>query len=819
MNARRAAAEIGIVAAVLVFGWSVGVFTSRHFAGQPMFYQADFGPAVMVAAGRGFVNPVIVPGSPLAEFLAVRRPSLSAADVNMAAEFPLDQFQQASRYLMLFVGYVWRFSGISWAAVSTVSGGLFGLMLAACYAVARVWFPRTLSVLGAVVLALSPAHLAQAPHIRDYSKAPFIVLACAPLALLALRPLSRRAVVLLSIACGVVAGLGVGFKMDVVIMAPIFVATVWLFRGERPWRAPVEKLLATAAFALAFVVAAAPVLFRVSSGGSNGYHVIVLGYADPFDAGLGLTRPAYSVLPFYDDGYFKTVVQEYGARSTGVVPELPSAAYDAAGRSYWLEIARHFPADVLVRAYASAKAILNSPFDSPALNFLNPPDRRTNPLWVVLTNQLPHRARVGAVFERLTIFNGWGWVLGVALVAAGAARSARLAVFAAWMTLALTGYASLQFAERHFFHLQFIPLMAVLAVAHALIRRRHDWAAIRRAAVAIVVLAVALVAPLEGVRAYQAAHLRGLFQEYIDAPRTNTGARVTDTGAGTVLVRWPGMEGRAPRRDARRTDYYVVEYDGSPQEAALAEVRYRSASQATDYSRMTAIPNGAGLNRLMIPVYGEAPAYTFDGLEMPARFRDNVRGVYRIEQPQRLPLLLDLRLGASWQEGRLYQTLTSAEAPGVRLLGAGGGATRLAWMARLGAPELTPRVDAVATSYTPAARVTAGVVEMDGPADTQSSYLLEFTPVTVDRPAALLVRGHLISGGVAVGALEDGRWAGAVVITDPGEFIAIVPLNSPPRAGRRSYTPIVTNATRRDRDRNRFTLSRFGVVTAGDVSR
>jgi len=732
----------------------------------------------------------------------------------VAAELPLDQFQQASRYLMLFVGYVWRFSGISWAAVSTVSGGLFGLMLAACYAVARVWFPRTLSVLGTVALALSPAHLAQAPHIRDYSKAPFIVLACVPLAMLALRPLPRRAVVLLSIACGVVVGLGVGFKMDVIVMAPIFVATVWLFRGERPWRAPVEKLLATAAFLLALAVAAAPVLFRVSSGGSNGYHVIVLGYSDPFDAGLGLTRPAYSVLPFYDDGYFKAVVQEYGARSSGVVPAFPSPAYDAASRSYWLEIARHFPADVLVRAYASATAILNYPFDSPALNFLNPPERRTNPLWVVLTNQVPHRARIGAVFERLTIFNGWGWVLGVALVAAGAARSARVGAFAAWMTLALAGYASLQFAERHFFHLQIIPLMAVLATAHALLRRRHERAAIGRAAVAVVMLAVALVVPLEGLRAYQAAHLRGLFQEYIDAPRSNTGARVTDAGAGTVLVRWPGMEGRSPLRDARRTDYYVVEYDGSPQEIPLAEVHYRSASQATDYSRIASIPNAAGLNRLMIPVYGEAPAFTFDGLEMPARFKDNLRGVYRIEQPQRLPLLLDLRLGASWQDGRLYQRLTSDEAPGVRLLGPGGAVTRLAWMARLGAPELTPQVDAVVTSYTPAARVIANVIEMDGPADTQSSYLMEFKPVAVDRPAALLVRGHLISGGVAVGVLEGGRWAGSVVITDPGEFIAVVPLDSPPHAGQRSYTPIVTNATRRDHDRNRFTLSRFGVVNA-----
>src|SRR5262252_9726762 len=116
-----------VVFLLFVFGWSVGSFVTRHVTGQTHFYQEEFGPAVMVAVGRGFVNPSLVPGSRLDDFLAVRRTSLDRADAANAVEIPLDQFQQATRYLLLAFGYVWKMAGISWSAVGTVAGALCGL--------------------------------------------------------------------------------------------------------------------------------------------------------------------------------------------------------------------------------------------------------------------------------------------------------------------------------------------------------------------------------------------------------------------------------------------------------------------------------------------------------------------------------------------------------------------------------------------------------------------------------------------------------------------------------------------------------------------
>jgi hypothetical protein len=85
---------------------------------------------------------------------------------------------------------------------------------------------------------------------------------------------------------------------------------------------------------------------------------------------------------------------------------------------------------------------------------------------------------------------------------------------------------------------------------------------------------------------------------------------------------------------------------------------------------------------------------------------------------------------------------------------------------------------------------------------------MEFKPVDVPPAAALLVRGHLYEGGITLGLLrKDRQWYRSVTVTQPGAFVAVVDITT---AG--EFTPIITNATRRDRTRNHFVLDRFGVV-------
>jgi hypothetical protein len=814
INRRSLVVETALVTALLVLGFAVGLFAGRHYTGQPLFYQAEFGPAVMVAAGRGFVNPMAPPGSALSEFLQLQRPALSPGDVADVGLRPLRQFQYGTRYLILAVGYIWRVSGISWANVANVGGLLYGLSVVACYAICRVWLSRPFAVAGAMFICFSPLHLAQVAHVRDYSKGPFILLAIALTAWAVVWPVSRRMLLLLSAACGAAIGFGLGFKMDVVIMAPIFVISLIAFRARRPWTGIVEKMLATGAFVAALAASGGPVLAHLSSGGTNGFHVILLGYADEFDEGLGVTRSVYRLLPFYSDGYLASVLKSDGARRTGQFPEMTSPAYDNVSRAYWLTIVRHFPADVLTRALAASNGILNLPFTEPALDYLSPPAGRSNPLWNALTNKAPERLRVGALFESLAIMNGWGVMVGVLLIATAGVESARLGLFSAWMLAALTGYSSLQFAPRHFFHLEIIPVFGLLVVLR-LIARRH-WPSrpeATRFALAVVATALSVAVPVAGLRAYQRAHLSRLFQAYIDAPRHQVQPVFADVGGGVWRVQWDAMSQLPQGEGAVASDYLVLEFESGPEaRMSVVGVRYKSTMPATDFSRVVTIPASAGVNRIFIPTYGEPPKWGFDGLELPSGVKNSLRGIYRVAHPEQLPLLLDLRLSGTWRQEVLNQTFR-VEGGGfpdnVQVLGLDGAVSPIAVIGRVDSSDARPNPADVGVSYTNAVRVTSNRVEVDGRSDTWSSYLLSFKPVHVEAPAALLVQGHLDTGGVVVGLLKNNRWYRQQVTSARGDFVAVIEITE---SG--TYTPIVTNATRHNHDLNRFVLSRFGIVTS-----
>jgi hypothetical protein len=818
MTRRALVVEILIVAAFLVLGGSVGSFASRQFNGQRLFYPGEFGPAVMVAAGRGFVNPVVEPGSPLGDFLDLKRQQISTSELAGVKLKDRDQFQEATRYLLLAMGYTWRFAGISWGAASGLLAVLYALSVAACYGLCRVWLSRTLAALGALFFCFSPLQLQQLPQLRDYSKAPFILLAILLLVLVCTRPLSRRLVIALSAACGVVIGVGLGFKMDVVVMAPIFLASLVLFRDRRPWTGLADKAMAAGVFVLTLVLTAAPVLTRLSSGGTNGYHVILLGYADSFDDFLGVNRPVYSFLPFYSDVYLNAVLETYGEQVTGKYPSVPSPEYDAVSRAYWWKIIRHFPADVSTRALAAARVVLNLPVNEPALNFLAPPTSRGNPLWTVLTNLPPHRARIGAAYEWASALNGWGLFLGIVLVAAASMHSTKTGVFAGSMLLILPAYASLQFAPRHFFHLEIIPVFALMVAIGLVVDavfRRPGWPAVRRFAVSGVVFVMAVVTLLIGVRGYQKIHLRRVFQQYVDSARESVQPQLTDVGDGIWRASWTAPSHQPTLHGAPLSDYYVIEFDGAPaHEMSVLGIRYRSTTSGNDYSRVVALSESSGVNRVFVPAYGEPPEWTLDGFELPAGIRNRLRGIYRLSNPEQLPLLLELRLRGDWQNGDLHQTLrleTDGVPDTVQLLSGATGTSisRLALIRRADSAAAKPAAAEVDMAYTKAVRVTDNGVEMDGRADTQSAYLLQFKPVQLKAPASLLVKGRVFTGGVMFGLLKDNQWYRQVGTNSPGEFIAVVEITD---SG--TYTPIVTNNTARDHDRNRFVLSRFGVVAA-----
>jgi hypothetical protein len=328
------------------------------------------------------------------------------------------------------------------------------------------------------------------------------------------------------------------------------------------------------------------------------------------------------------------------------------------------------------------------------------------------------------------------------------------------------------------------------------------------------------VAPTAALRTYQNRHVASLVGEYLVWPKRAVEPIFTETESGGRIASWVGMGGREYLPGSTvLTDYYMVEFVGAPDSAVDAiGLRYRVASPYFDYSRIITFSTREGVNRILFPVYGSTSVpFQFDGLDVSV-LGPRLQAIYRFDDLTHRPLLLDLRLPAGWEKEDLFQTLRAegkTSSPEVRLAEGSSIATvsQISWIGRLASPALRPRPGRVDVLYSNEARVTRRAIEMDGRAEKRSSFLVRFKPMAIAKGAMLLAQGRLEEGGLGIGFLKDGGGHGMVVVTQPGEFIAALEASEDG-----SYAPVIINATKRDRDRNRFVIRRFGIATAATAA-
>lgn len=799
-------AHASVVALLAVLGFASG----RHaFGAVPLqpFYQNEFGPAVMVALGRGFVQPTPAPGGALEAFLAPRTSSLAEAEVDAVATARLNQFQFAHRYLLTAVGLWWRVTEISWAQVAGVAGLAYALMVVAMFALLRLLVPMVPSAVGAIWLAASPLPLAYAAHVRDFSKGAFVLAVIPFVIALTLRPMTLRALAATAAAAGAVVGIGLGFKMDVVVMAPITLACVLLFRGSRPWTALHEKAVIFAAMAAGVVVTAAPILAPLSSGGSNSVHVVLLGYSDWFDTRLGIQRGPYSFTPFYSDTYMMNVIQarawDVGASSPGV----PSPEYDAAALELWRQWLRHFPADIYTRLLAAVDGILNLAFNA------SPP--------AIIESWRP-AAWLTPVNDWLYRWTGWGAAVGAAAVFVASRQGARPALFAATVLVLLAGYPSLQFDLRHYFHLQAIPIallvvLACAAVSFVFRRRRREpvpphMPIVRRfALVAAVVLGIAL--PAAVLRSYQGAHLRHLVGEMVGFEREAIEVEFVPEASGRFLARWNAPGEPAGNVGFRRA-YYIAEFKtDEPQQLMAIGLRYTAPNeQSCTVTRR--LQSGAGVTRFMFPAYARDGAGSLDGIEVGAEMRRRFTGLYRLSnRPQVLPV--EWRLASNWQERRLFERLVKEE----RLSADDVGATVVNADQRCGADinlidavmsgNLAPDRLEVGTLHSGDVRVEAGGITLDGRANDEPALLVDFAPRVMSTGDQLVARLWLQHGNVMMALVRDGQWVRNVLAVTPGASVLVLQVPEPGEYGIQ-----LLSGNPGMRATLAFTIDRLGIVPA-----
>ena len=672
----RSVSEIIVVGAVTLAAF---VFTLwylpayRAAGGASQFYQNEFGPSVMLTCGRGFVNadPTLAPA--FAAFLTQQVDGLQCSDVPATIRImELNGLQGITRYLMTAVSLVWRVTGISWKSLDVLFAAFVAATVVSAYVVLRFVCGRTVSLALTFFWALSPWHLQNIPHLRDYSKAPFFMFLLVAMAVAFVERRPRR-LLLLGIVYGVVQGIGFGMRTDVVLnFLPFFIILFaappdGVFRTIKP-----RVMCAVAAIGL-FAVVSYPVLQTYTRNISL-WHIALLGLTSPYDEnlGIGFPRPAYGFPYAHNDAYIDTVVRSHAAE---VHPDSPpfvmlSRAYDQACQEYFALLATTFPGDLMTRMVASVERVLNFPFGQPQGHV---PVGVSNP---TLRSLWEARASL------MKTFDGAGpWLMAAVVLLIGM-ESVRYACVAGVLLWIWAAYPAIEFQWRHIFQFEF-PVLGAVALGCTLL-----WRQLRglRAGASGEILkktawSLATVAGLVGfvgvavliARMVQVPRAKALLVSYANTsldPLTPTAIPLAE---GTVRLSADVFGSAVPIGNVRtgrvQTTMIAADFeaDRCGQKWLLdATFRYEESDPrfALDFSRQMTVPlspAGGAPTRVFFPAYSVDRSETgggrsrFVGVDVPAGSESCVR-LWQVRNPGAFPLLLTATLTSDWQD-KLYQRL------------------------------------------------------------------------------------------------------------------------------------------------------------------
>lgn len=619
-------------AALFVIAFALGTSVVRAYranGGVQDFYQWEFGPAVMLACGHGYHPPDVTKLPELTAFLRLKQDRFDCAvlpdAVPLYPEF--NPFQRVSRYLLMSVAATWMVVGVSWSRLVVYGGLLFAAVVTLAYAVARVALTRGWALAAVVPLLWSPLAFSVLPHYRDYAKAPFVLAMVLVIARLVTGDGRAATVFGLAALGGLVAGVGLGFRNDILItIVPLVIALLLLapVAMRREW---LVRLAATGVFLLTFVVVAGPVLSDYSEGSNTG-HVALLGLMTPFDGPLGVERSIYDLGAGYDDGLAFRTIDSYAQRIERRSVVLGSSEYDSAAFAYLGDVARTMPGDVLTRALAAMRRV-PSFFLS---DYLTPPtwmaSRLASRLYYVRALMLSRLSRFAPVAVALAIL-------------CAAARSTRAGILLVLVLVIFVGGAATQFHERHFFHLEFVPWWAFAFLGQAAFiawwspPRRNE---VMRAGIFAVVCAVLLFTSLAASRSFQDRRMRGVFEAYFRAPR---------------LALWPPAEHAS---DGMTTAFLVADLRGDRCPFQTIAVTLDGPGGRTVEARVDPAANEP--TRVFFAAYARQGDQTTPSVTVEESARSCLERVDRID-PAGMRLLLNATLEPGWRDERLHQRLAS----------------------------------------------------------------------------------------------------------------------------------------------------------------
>lgn len=639
---------------LLLVGNFYTYYSITHKNYPSLFYQNEFAPAVMFACGYEFANPAST-NSSLQSFLDNKTSSFECKNLAQEHATPLNYFQSLERYMILSAGVLWKILGVNWDHLIPLFLILYSICLLATYSIFRLGMNQFLSFFFSLFVAFSFLQMYYVTQLRDYSVAPFLLCVVWILGKLVIASPNRKQLLLLSLFSGVCLGLGLGFRIDLLVVLPFFLISVLFFvkSGKNFFQ---NKLAAVILFSIGFFTAGFPVLYALHHhGGGDLAHIIILGLADSFTPSLGLGQPeTYSVIPAYRDLIPFTAVNSFSQRMYGVEDLIPTATknYSYYSTLFLVHYLSTFPADFLVRIYAS---MLQVP-----LIFIHG-------FWYHVFNSIPIRSIIA--------------VLPFIVTATIAFFQLRKALFLLFTLLYLGTYPVLQFDPRHYFYLEFVGLWFIGFLCQQcifLVRNKSNRALFEeiKSKVAsrwktIAVTAIMSFASLSiliiSLRFYQENHLNKLFNHYLDA-KTELINPILSKKNKQYMIKLP-LKNNDPKSSYVDTVYLKIKSkEKCPLKQISLKLHYREKPSAFGSTEETLTIPTAHAITYFLPIYNfhngsghdildEAflPSYWVDSLEYSSADASCIQDIAYLQDLKNTPLLLTLKLQSGWEKTKLYQ--------------------------------------------------------------------------------------------------------------------------------------------------------------------
>lgn len=700
-------------------------------------------------------------------------------------------------------------------------GILFGVVIVLVYGIFRLGMGRIAAVLCTLSFMISSIQLNHLVPFWDkyYVRAPFVFSLVLIMGMLMVKPFKPSRTIGLATVAGVVMGMGLMFRPDLLVFFPIIALTLFCFLPG-PMHANLKVKLAALMFfvlALFFSFSTCPQC-RLDRGANS--HAVLNGSTPMFDARLGLISPGYDWGYLHLDDFTSSMSF---AQARVLDDDIPFSGYGPVDDQL-RRIVINFPADMLVRFYASALRVMEIPF-----TYALPPVGVTDPF---ITAIYSGRAVL------LNLLAGSGlWLCGAALLMISA-HSLRKSMFCLLLLPTLVTIVFVHLVGYYFFYLEFVTYWALGFILHhgllfiarivkhdsrneikrEIIQPRFWWnPAAQRVIVFASAVTLLLWTPLFVLRQYQSSNVSNILRQYDTAeleplpleaiPLENNGVLLTNPQQFKPLTEksFKIMELMAEFSDQKcgySTVWATLRYEGIPGVVNI---------ETMDWSRSVSIdlaPPGTNITRLFFPAMAQrdilAPGCSnyFAGIEMSAEQKDCLRGLYKVKDLRRLPILLTVkrplagdalhRQLAEWEGSRLHTV--PAKLPAVRVT-------------ELLAKPLLPITDAEIDYRDPIVHVAGGKsstsLRVNGYVKDNSdinpefpvqgprwqfgrSSLVDAESLLVDtdllitkakwhkKGSAFVAQGVLYGGGVVFGLTKDNRPSGSVVITNPGTFVVII---------------------------------------------